>query len=122
MIQRGGFSQSETTQAAMMEFREMTDPLAAWLDRCTVLSPEQLVSRKDLLISYNAQAETSGRPAMTGKAFCQAIRRLRPTVDGGSADGVRGYAMGVPGARAGCFTPFFLTRLTPFTRFFPDKP
>ena len=80
MIQRGGFSHSETTQAAMMEFREMTDPLAAWLDRFTVLSPEQLVSRKDLLISYNAHAETSGRPAMTGKAFCQAIRRLRPTV------------------------------------------
>lgn len=80
MIQRGGFSHSETTQAAMMEFREMTDPLAAWLDRFTVLSPEQLVSRKDLLISYNAQAETSGRPPMTAKAFCQAIRRLRPMI------------------------------------------
>jgi P4 family phage/plasmid primase-like protien len=81
MIQRGGFSQSETTQAAMMEFREMTDPLAAWLDRCTVLSPERMVSRKDLLISYNAQAEASGRPALTSKAFCQAIRRLRPTIE-----------------------------------------
>lgn len=80
MIQRGGFSHSETTQAAMMEFREMTDPLAAWLDRCTVLSPERMVSRKDLLISYNAQAEASGRPALTSKAFCQAIRRLRPTI------------------------------------------
>ncbi|MEO7860584.1 MAG: hypothetical protein ABIU05_09085, partial [Nitrospirales bacterium] len=76
----GGFSQSETTRAAMMESREMTDPLSAWLDRATVLGPELAVSRKDLTISYNAHAEECGRPPMTAKAFCQAIRRLRPTV------------------------------------------
>jgi putative DNA primase/helicase len=80
MIQRGSFSNCESAQAALMEFREMTDPLSAWLDRATVSSPEQLVSRKDLLISYNAQSEASGRPPMTSKAFCAAIRRLRPTV------------------------------------------
>ena len=77
---RGGFSQSETTRAALMEFREMTDPLAAWLDRFTVLSPDGLVTRKDLAISYNAASDAAGRPPTTQKAFCAAVRRLRPTV------------------------------------------
>jgi phage/plasmid-associated DNA primase len=63
-----------------MEFREMTDPLAAWLDRCTVLSPDGLVTRKDLAIMYNAAADTAGRPPMTSKAFCAAVRRLRPVL------------------------------------------
>jgi putative DNA primase/helicase len=80
MIQRGGFTRSESTQAALMEFREMTDPLAAWLDRCTVVNPEGQVTRKDLTIVYNAASETAGRPPMTSKAFCAAVRRLRPTV------------------------------------------
>jgi putative DNA primase/helicase len=80
MSQRGGFSQSETTQAALMEFREMTDPLAAWLDRCTVMNPEGQVTRKDLTIVYNAASEAAGRPPMTSKAFCAAVRRLRPTI------------------------------------------
>ena len=80
MRRRGGFSVSESTQAALMEFREMTDPLAAWLDRFTILDPDQVVSRKDLTIRYNAHTEQAGRPPMTAKAFCQAVRRLRPTV------------------------------------------
>ena len=83
MIQRGGFTQSESTQASLMEFREMTDPLAAWLDRFTVLSPEGMVSRKDLAISYNAASDAAGRPLMTPKAFCAAVRRLRPTLKDG---------------------------------------
>lgn len=80
MIQRGGFTQSESTQASLMEFREMTDPLAAWLDRFTILSPDGMVSRKDLGISYNAASEEASRPLMTSKGFCAAVRRLRPTV------------------------------------------
>lgn len=80
MRRRGGFSQSETTRAALMEFREMTDPLAAWLDRFTVLSPDGLVTRKDLAISYNAASDAAGRPPTTQKAFCAAVRRLCPTV------------------------------------------
>jgi phage/plasmid-associated DNA primase len=83
MIQRGGFTRSESTQAALMEFREMTDPLAAWLDRFTVLSPDGMVSRKDLGISYNAASESAGRPVTSPKAFCAAVRRLRPTLKDG---------------------------------------
>jgi P4 family phage/plasmid primase-like protien len=80
MVSRGGFTQSESTRVAAREFREMTDPLGAWLDRFTVLSPEGMVSRKDLAISYNAAADSAGRPLMTSKAFCTAVRRLRPTI------------------------------------------
>jgi putative DNA primase/helicase len=80
MIERGGFSISESTQAAMMEFREMTDPLAAWLDQYTVLASEDVVSKKDLCIAYNAHAEGAARPVMSAKSFCTAVRRLRPTV------------------------------------------
>lgn len=83
MVQRGGFTQSESIQAALLEFREMTDPLAAWLDRFTVLSPDGMASRKDLGIAYNAAADAAGRPLMSPKAFCAAVRRLRPTVKDG---------------------------------------
>jgi putative DNA primase/helicase len=107
MAQRGGFTLSESTQAAMMEFREATDPLAAWLDRFTTLSPDGMVSRKDLAISYNAAAETAGRPLMTSKAFCAAVRRLRPTVKdaqrtlhGDVKDVFLGLGLRAPGAPA----------------------
>jgi len=78
--QRGDFTQSETTRAAAMEFREMTDPLAAWLDRLTVLTPEAMVTKKDLLIAYNGAAEAGGRPPMSPKAFYGDVKRLRPTI------------------------------------------
>lgn len=80
MRQRGGFAQSESTRAALMEFREMTDPLSGWLDRFTVVRPDGMVSKKDLVISYNAAAVAASRPLMTPKAFCAAVRRLRPTI------------------------------------------
>jgi P4 family phage/plasmid primase-like protien len=75
---RGGFSQSETTRAAMMEFREMTDPLMAWLERCTTLTPLGVTSKKDLHITYGAYAEANGRPPMSPKSFYAGVKRLRP--------------------------------------------
>jgi P4 family phage/plasmid primase-like protien len=78
MIRQGGFSPCETTRGAMMEFRDMTDPLAAWVDRFTTLSPDTMVTKKDLLISYNRVAESSARPLMSPKAFYQGVKRLRP--------------------------------------------
>lgn len=78
---RGGFTQSETTSAAAMEFVSMTDPVGAWLDHCTDADPVGMVSKKDLTIVYNADAQANGRPAMSAKAFCSAVRRLRPTVE-----------------------------------------
>ena len=39
-----------------------------------------MVSKKDLTIVYNADAQANGRPAMSAKGFCSAVRQLRPTV------------------------------------------
>ena len=78
--QRGGFTDSESTRAAMKEFRDMTDPVAGWLDYATILRPEEYVSRKDLLIAYHAHAVKAGRPPMSQRAFCESVRRLRPMV------------------------------------------
>ena len=80
MLSQGGFSQNETTRAAAIEFQEMTDPLAVWLDHSTILSANAMVTRTDLMIVYNAAAGAASRPPMTSKAFCAAVRRLRPTV------------------------------------------
>jgi P4 family phage/plasmid primase-like protien len=77
---RGGFTQSETTSAAALEFASMTEPVSTWLDHFTDPDPAGMVSRKDLMIVYNASAEANGRPALSPKAFCSAVRRLRPTV------------------------------------------
>lgn len=80
MIARGGLSQNETTRSAKMEFQEMTDPLAAWVDRYTILTPEGMVTKKDLLIAYNGTAEAAGRPPMSPKALYAGVKRLRPTI------------------------------------------
>lgn len=78
MMTRGGFSQSETTRAAMMEFREMTDPLAAWVERSTDATPHGMTSKKDLHIAYGAHADANGRPPMSPKSFYAGVKRLRP--------------------------------------------
>ncbi len=46
MRARGAFTQSETTSAATREFIAMTDPIAAWLDKFTVVAPDSLVPGK----------------------------------------------------------------------------
>lgn len=78
MTSRGGFSQNETTRAAMMEFREMTDPLAAWVEQQTDVTPHGITSKKDLHIAYGAHANANGRPPISPKAFYAGVKRLRP--------------------------------------------
>lgn len=105
MGQRGGFTRSESTQEALMEFRQMTDPLAAWLDRFTVLRTDGVVSKKDLAISYNAASFKANRPPMSPKAFCAAVRRLRPTLTEGQRT--------LSGDVKDCFLGLAFTSLTP---------
>lgn len=80
MMARGGLSQNETTRTAKMEFQQMTDPLAAWVDRYTVLTPEGMVTKKDLFLAYNGAAEVAGRPPISPKALYAGVKRLRPTI------------------------------------------
>lgn len=69
--------------AARDEFRKATDPLAVWLDSCTLEQGDVLVTKRDSLTSYNADAEAPGRPTMTGTAFGLGLRRLRPYLNDG---------------------------------------
>ncbi len=78
--QRGSFTRSESTQGAWLEFREQTDPVATWLETHTAITPDGMVTKKDLLIAYSAYCGEQGGPKMTEKAFGQALKRLRPTV------------------------------------------
>ena len=80
MQTRGEFTQSESTQEALKEFREQTDPLSTWLDRYTESNHEAFTTKKDLLIKYNAWNHDQGRPPTTAHAFTKAFRRLRPNL------------------------------------------
>jgi putative DNA primase/helicase len=76
-----GFSESETVKAAWRDFHATTDPLAVWLDRRTIDDPDSYIPKNVLRIAYNASLEREGRPAITPKAFGQALYRLRPDID-----------------------------------------
>jgi len=80
MKARGGMTQSETLQAAHWEFREMTDPLAMWLDRHTELDPQTYVSKKDLRIKLNAWRQEQDQPPYTAHAMTKAVKRFRPGI------------------------------------------
>jgi hypothetical protein len=69
-----------------MEFVSMTDPVQAWLDQFTESDPAAMASKKDLAIRYNASAEDKGRPVMSSKAICSAVRRRWPTIQEAQRD------------------------------------
>ena len=128
MRARGAFTQSETTSAATREFIAMTDPIAAWLDKFTVVALDSMVSRKDLGIAYNAFAEANGSRVVSAKTFYLAARRLRPTIQEAQRTICGSIQMAFLGVRLKVartqgstednwrFTPF-----TGFTSFPPDK-
>ena len=44
-------------QEAWAEFRQTTDPLAVWLEKRTIDSPDAFVPKRALLTAYNSEAE-----------------------------------------------------------------
>ena len=78
-----GFTESASTNDALADFRQSTDPLAVWLDRNTVDLGSVFVSKSDLCDAYNAQCDREGRPFMNSKAFGHALKRLRPHITEG---------------------------------------
>jgi putative DNA primase/helicase len=77
----GRFTESETTRAALAEFREVTDPVAVWLDRQTVSHANASISKRDLQTAYNLACEHDGRPPMTKQAFGRAVKKHRPDIE-----------------------------------------
>jgi P4 family phage/plasmid primase-like protien len=85
-LRRKGFTESKSMRDAWEEFRQMTDPLAVWLENFTVEHPSAFVAKRDLLSEYNAHCERLGRAGMTNQAFGRAFRRLKPHIEDGQRE------------------------------------
>jgi putative DNA primase/helicase len=77
---RGDFTQPPSVIEALAEFREVTDPMAVWLDRCTINACQLFVPKATLRTAYNTVAQQQGQLVLGKKAFGQALRRLRPQI------------------------------------------
>ncbi|MDP1819029.1 MAG: phage/plasmid primase, P4 family [Acidimicrobiales bacterium] len=77
-----GIDEPESLQVAKAEFREATDPLSVWLDRCVEAIPEGYIAKVDLAAAYNLWAARHGHAEMSVNAFGRAIRRARPLLKG----------------------------------------
>jgi putative DNA primase/helicase len=80
-IRENGFSIPESSRNAMDEFISLTDPMAAWLNQHTKLSPSTYLPMALLLGRYNAQQREEQRPEKTQNAFTRDLKRLRPQVE-----------------------------------------
>jgi putative DNA primase/helicase len=80
-IRKGRFTESDSTRAALDEFRRTTDPLAVWLDINTVERPEAMIPKNKLRSAYGLVCQEAGRPILGEVQFTAALRRLRPRVE-----------------------------------------
>lgn len=76
----GRFTDTESTRRALAEMKEVTDPLAVWLDRETVSQPRAFVPCGVLLRAFNADCSRRNRPPTNATAFGMALRGLRPGI------------------------------------------
>jgi putative DNA primase/helicase len=80
-IRKGRFTESDSTRAALDEFRRTTDPLAVWLDQNTIERPDAVVPKDRLRNAYSQACQEAGRPVLGDVHFTGALRRLRPKVE-----------------------------------------
>jgi P4 family phage/plasmid primase-like protien len=81
-IRRRGLSEGESCRRAAEEFRQVTDPLAVWLDRNTILRSDAFTPMDQLHREYCRNREAAGRATITKTALGIAMKKLRPTVEG----------------------------------------
>lgn len=77
---RGRFTQSESTQRALREFRAVANHLEVWLERKTVADSTGFVLVTELRNRYDQAAERDGRPLMTETQFGISMAQTRPSV------------------------------------------
>jgi putative DNA primase/helicase len=82
-VRSRGISVTPSTTRALSEFRQTSDPLAAWLDRHTELLPSAVISKRKLIDAYKAECEQMRRPPVSDKAFGTALQKLRPNIGSG---------------------------------------
>jgi P4 family phage/plasmid primase-like protien len=81
--EHSGFTVSKSTEDALAEFQQTTDPLTVWLERNTVEHPDAMVAQDELRRAYNAFCENSGKPGMTPQAFGRALARVKSGIEKG---------------------------------------
>jgi putative DNA primase/helicase len=79
-IQSGRFSESDSTRAAALNFRNTTDPLAVWLDAHTIEDPEASIVKWSLRDLYKSDCRDNGRGVLAENQFTGRLRQLRPRV------------------------------------------
>lgn len=80
-INKGRFTESATTRAAMDDFRRTTDPLSVWLEQNTVEKPGAVIAKDQLRRLYGQACQDAGRPVPGDVQFTGALKRLRPKVE-----------------------------------------
>lgn len=88
-IRCNGLTQSASMREAATEFRQETDPMAAWLEQEVVENPRAWATKRLLCQSYNKTAGENGYPNLAEAVFGRNLHRRRPklqsaqrTIDG----------------------------------------
>jgi putative DNA primase/helicase len=79
-LRADGIKEAPSMKAAWNEFREVTDPLAVWLDRETVLVADAMIPKEHLRRAYERDCTKRGAAPESEKAFGSAIKRIMPNV------------------------------------------
>jgi len=80
IVRQRGIVVTASMLEAWRELREATDPLGVWLDEATVMHPEAIVSKRELLQAYTRWAISRSLPSPTAQEFGRRLRELRPQV------------------------------------------
>jgi len=80
VIQKGRFTESASTRAALDDFRKTTDPFSVWLDKNTIERTDAMVPKEKLRGLYAQTCLDSGRAVMHPVNFTGALMRLRPKI------------------------------------------
>ena len=78
--ERGTFTETTATRAALLEFQIATSSLSKWLDEHTVDGPEVYVRQDQVRKEYNEFCDAKGFERMDAESFSDKIRRFRPRV------------------------------------------
>jgi putative DNA primase/helicase len=79
-LREDGFTQSESMRQAWDEFRNVTDPLAVWLEQFTTRIHTAMVAKSELMAAFNRYLTDAGKPPMTQMAFGLTLKRACPSI------------------------------------------
>ncbi len=91
---RGSFSEGTSMKVAAAEFRSLTDSVAAWLAKNTIVRADVRVQQKQLREAYNAFCESKDVSPIGEKEFSAKVIQYQPSVTTDRAHGIH-YFCGI---------------------------